>query len=105
MKTCMLLMGLSLSFTASAQCFSPGCGTPLPNGPAELCIREACQPVRYSWLGTMAVAESTLPNGYNVLGWAGPCAEASLNCPDILNQAFADLRTNALRANRAQEAD
>lgn len=90
----------------------PGCivsGNPPPSneptGPSELCIREECRSVAYSWMGNIAIAESELPNGYRVLGWAGPCANADRSCPDILNQAFNDLRTNALRANRAQEAE
>jgi hypothetical protein len=84
----------------------PGCrGEALlgPVGPGELCIRDACSPVVYFWVGDKAVAESRLANGYEVLGWAGPClSEDRALCPDILNQAFTDLRTNALRANRAQ---
>lgn len=87
----------------------PGCvGEPTAppstdlSGPGELCLPEGCQPVSYSWLGTLVVAESRLPNGYAVLGWSGPCLELNQQCPDILNQAFADLRMNALRANRAQ---
>jgi hypothetical protein len=79
---------------------APGVG---PFGPTELCLPEACSPVAYFWIGAKAVAESTLPNGYEVLGWAGPCLnEDRALCPDILNQAFNDLRMNALRANRAQ---
>jgi hypothetical protein len=74
-----------------------------PFGPGELCIAEVCKPVTYFWVGAKAVAESWLPNGYEVLGWSGPCLnENRSQCPDILNQAFNDLRTNALRANRAQ---
>ena len=74
-----------------------------PFGPAELCINNACSPVTYFWVGAKAVAESKLPNGYEVLGWSGPCLnENRAECPDILNQAFNDLRVNALRANRAQ---
>jgi hypothetical protein len=74
-----------------------------PFGPGELCIKDACSPVTYFWVGAKAVASSWLPNGYEVLGWAGPCLNEDVSkCPDIFNQAFADLRTNALRANRAQ---
>ena len=74
-----------------------------PFGPSELCITETCKPVTYFWVGAKAVAESRLPNGYEVLGWAGPCLnEDRSQCPDILNQAFNDLLDNALRANRAQ---
>jgi len=89
----------------------PGCvasGNPIPpvdelTGPAELCIHEACQSVSYRWAGDLVIAESQLANGYEVLGWAGPCLSTDrAQCPDILNQAFEDLRINALRANRAQ---
>lgn len=83
----------------------PGCvsGGELPIGPVELCLPEGCQPIRYSWLGNIVIAESQLTNGYSVLGWAGPCLNVDrLQCPDIMNQAAADLRTNALRSNRAQ---
>lgn len=74
-----------------------------PMGPAELCIADACQFVRYVWIGNIVVAESQLANNYAVIGWSGPCLAASRGeCPDILNQAFADLTMNAKRANRAQ---
>lgn len=74
-----------------------------PFGPGELCIQNDCSPVTYFWIGAKAVAESRLPNGYEVLGWAGPCLNDDVTqCPDIFNQAFADLRNNALRVNRAQ---
>ena len=78
----------------------PGVG---PFGPAELCINAACSPVVYFWVGAKAVAESRLPNGYEVMGWAGPClSENRSQCQDIFNQAFYDLHTHALRATRAQ---
>ena len=85
---------------------TPGCRGEVssgPIGPTQLCIQDTCKPVTYSWIGARAVAESWLPNGYEVLGWAGPCLHEDVaQCPDIFNQAFADLRNNALRANRAQ---
>lgn len=98
-----LLLALILSAHANAQCFSPSppgvdCA-PKPSGPSQLCLPSGCSPVTYSWYGTLAVAESTLPNHYPVLGWAGPCVGS---CPDIFNQAFTDLEMNAKRANRAQ---
>lgn len=85
----------------------PGCaGVPsepvIPNepvGPNELCLPD-CQPVTYAWLGNIVIAQSRLSNGYSVLGWSGPCFDPS--CPDIMNQAWNDLRMNAVRANRAQ---
>lgn len=101
-----LLLALILSAQASAQCFSPAppdadCSyhPPAPVGPSEVCV-EVCTPVSYSWVGTIAVAETTLPGGYQVVGWAGPCING--NCPDIFNQAHSDLRLNALRVNRAK---
>lgn len=74
-----------------------------PVGPETLCIAANCHPVTYVWLGDFVLATSALGNGYAVLGSAGPCftADRSL-CPDVMNQAFADLRTKALQANRAQ---
>jgi hypothetical protein len=97
--------------TGPGQCI-PGCvavGVPPvvsePIGPTELCISGACRPVGYLWIGNLVIAEAQLPNGYAVMGWSGPCGFADRSqCPDILNQAFNDLRTNALRANRAQGA-
>ena len=86
----------------------PGCvALPAPpvesSGPSSLCIREVCAPVVYSWIGSKAVAESTLPNGYEVIGWSGPCFhEDRTQCPHIFGQAFLDLQINAARADRAQ---
>jgi len=95
--------------TGPGQCI-PGCvavGVPPvvsePIGPTELCVSDACQFVRYVWIGNIVVAESQLANGYAVIGWSGPClASTRGECPDILNQAFSDLTMNAKRANRAQ---
>ncbi len=90
---------------ACNQGFGPGgCvpDAPDPTGPAELCILD-CKPVQYTQFGLFALATSTLANGYSVLGWAGPCQLDNLSlCPDIYNQAFADLYIAAQRANRAQ---
>ena len=86
-------------------CVSPalGCEDPQPMGPVELCLPEGCTLVSYSWLGDMALAGATLPNGYPVIGWSGPCLSADrAQCPNILMQAWTDLQLNALRANRAQ---
>ena len=95
--------------TGPGQC-TPGCvavGVPPvvddPVAPNELCVPEGCQSVRYVWIGNVVIAASRLSNGYEVLGWSGPCLAASRGeCPDILNQAFSDLTMNAKRANRAQ---
>lgn len=99
------LLALILSAQASAQCFGPGgCIEPEPiAGPSLLCLPEGCHPVNYTEINGFTVAESTLPNGWPVLGWSGPCTTGS--CPDIRNQAFSDLEMNAKRANRAQRWD
>ena len=80
---------------------------PGPTGPNNLCIAGVCHPVVYTWFGKMAVAESKVTaSGYPVMGWAGPCLFADIKrCPDIRNQAFLDLKLNALRANRAMDAE
>lgn len=74
------------------------------SGPQTLCIgNNPCQVVNYHWLGNIVIAQSTLANGYALMGWSGPCLHTDRNqCPDILNQAFTDLKTNALRINRGQ---
>lgn len=72
-----------------------------PAGPAELCLgASGCFPVRYSPFGLFMIAESVLPNGYPTMGWAGPCFGPMNTCPDIGNQAWSDLRLNALRIHR-----
>lgn len=101
----LLLIALFISAAASAQvCPGPGpCNPAEPIGSSELCLPEGCQPVSYTWFGNLVVAESRLSNGYAVMGWSGPCLELTRSqCPDIANQAFADLLNAALRANRAQ---
>lgn len=90
---------------------TPGCVNVLPPpasvgpvGPESLCITSYCHPVSYSWVGNFAVAESSLANGYTVLGSSGPCLNEDRSlCPDIFNQAFSDMRLKALQANRAQQ--
>jgi hypothetical protein len=98
------LLALLLSAHANAQCFGPaGCNpdyAPPASGPTLLCLPEGCNVVSYSEINHFTVAESVLPNGYPVMGWSGPCLSG--DCPDIRNQAFADLELNAKRANRAQ---
>jgi len=74
-----------------------------PVAPGELCVPDSCQSVSYAWIGNLVIAVSQLSGGYAVLGWSGPCLAGSHDeCPDIMNQAFADLTMNAKRANRAQ---
>lgn len=86
-------------------CFGPGgCGAvvpdPEPTGPVFLCIPAGCNVVTYRNVDGFVIAVSQLPNGYPVIGWSGACDMPV--CPDIYNQAFADLELNAKRANRAQ---
>jgi len=114
MKIPALFLSLSLSLMlsmpplASAQCFGPGGCQPNPppiepTGPAELCLPDGCMPIGYQWSGDYAVAHSQLPNGYPVMGMAGPCFSVNrADCPDIFNQAAAMLKPRALEANRAQ---
>lgn len=96
---------LMVSLPASAQCFSPGgpCESPAESaGPAELCFPTGCRPVVYTTLAGFVIAESALPNGYSILGWSGPCLDAT--CPEQAIQAYEDLWINARRAARAQRA-
>jgi hypothetical protein len=86
---------------------APGCYeipgyTPAPPPPAEarqLCFPSGCAPVRFTWLSRFVIAESVLPSGYPVMGWAGPCLSGQ--CPEIEEQAERDLWLNARKANRA----
>lgn len=72
-----------------------------PTGPVRLCIDGWCESVIYEWYKDFALATWTNPTGYPIMGWAGPCLEAQTSsCPDIFNQAFLDLRLNALRVHR-----
>ena len=74
----------------------------LPLGPEKVCLgASGCFPVRYSLFGWFMIAESVLPNGYPMMGWAGPCIFDEEVCPDIGNQAYTDLRLNALGVHRA----
>lgn len=74
---------------------------PAPIGPPQLCLgASGCFPVLYRADGGFLIAESVLPNGYRVMGWAGPCGGPISSCPDIGNQAHSDLRMNALRIHR-----
>lgn len=98
-------------FGPSPQCipgWRPGPTVPpppadlFPVGPTELCLgASGCFPVAYRVDGGFMLAESVLQNGYPVLGWSGPCFGSVDTCPDIGNQAWADLRLNALRIHRA----
>ena len=102
MKSLLLTLALIPSLSIAQPCFSPSCGPIEPVGAAELCLGAACTPVNYSWTGDMAIASTTLANGYQVIGWSGPCKSVDRSqCPDIFNQAFADLTMNAKRVSRA----
>lgn len=117
---------LTASVAASEPCFGPGgCISPGPVGPTEFCLPQGCSPVTYSWIdagngSAFAVARGIVPGtetshedtcvgpapctgpAYPVMGWAGPCTKSDRSeCPDIFNQAYADVYQNALRANRA----
>ena len=97
MRTLLLAAVLMPSLSFGQACFGPGGCDPVAN--SQLCLPEGCNPVNYSRLNGFALAESILPSGYPVIGWSGPCFD---ECPDLLNQAFADLELNAKLANRAQ---
>lgn len=106
MKRIALALAIVPALSFGQVCPGPGgCVPTEPTGPGELCIRESCAPVIYSQFGAnLIIAESTVL-GYPVIGWAGPCLKPSLaECPNMLVQAFEDLRINALRALRAREA-
>lgn len=94
MKSLSLALILFSSAALAQPCFSPG-----PCDP-ELCLPSGCVAVTYTTLDSFIIASAKLPNGYPVIGWSGPCLDAA--CPDLANQAFADLELNAKRANRAQ---
>ena len=82
---------------------SPPATPETPVGPSVMCLGPAgCFPVTYKEIdGGFVIAESVIPAGYPVIGWAGPCFfERGETCPDLGNQAFSDLRMNALRIHR-----
>lgn len=94
----------ALSFSASAQCFGPGgCQPGLSYGPSKLCIETVCVPIEYTIWDRFVIAKAPLAvNGYQQLGWSGPCHEADvLLCPGAWNQAAKDLEINLLRIHRA----
>ena len=102
MKLLLLTLAVIPSLSIGQACFSPSCGPIQPVGTPELCIADVCTPVSYSWTGDIALATATLANGYQVVGWSGPCKSVDRSqCPDIFNQAHRDLIVNALRVNRA----
>lgn len=94
MKSLFIALTLCSSVSLAQPCFSPG-----PCAP-ELCLPSGCVAVTYTVLDSFIIASAKIPNGYPVIGWSGPCFDE--DCPDLANQAFADLELNAKRANRAQ---
>lgn len=125
-----VLYGLVLGFyavTASGQCFGPACGP--VSVPSEICFPQGCSTVVYHTVTSRAVinsvriylvAEAVVPGtqvssdgtcvgpapcvteGFPTMGWSGPCNSTDLStCPDIYNQAYSDMVTNAKRINRA----
>jgi hypothetical protein len=82
----------------------PGCYeipdyAPPPAESRELCFPTGCAPVRFTWLSKFVIAESSLPSGYPVMGFSGPCLANT--CPEIEEQAYQSLFWNARQANRA----
>ena len=76
---------------------------PPPTGaPSEICYPSGCIPVRYLAVGDMLIAFSKLGNGYESIGWSGPCVGGVVNCPSLGRQAFNDLWVNLVNATRAQ---
>lgn len=109
-----LISALLLSFTAFAECIPSGFG-PNPNScidpapqvpldrPTDMCFPDGCRPIVYAESGRFVVAKSELPNGFEVLGYAGPCHVADLmQCPAIYRQAAERMRVDAEQQNRAQ---
>ena len=117
MKAKLLVLGMAMmaAQTALGECvngvwegpwFGPSPEPPICIGPtptpasSELCFPAGCSPVTYEWSDTFRLAKSTLPNGYAMMGWSGPCVSG--DCPEIDQQAFESLFWNARQANRAQ---
>lgn len=117
-----VILAFTSSFAVSAPvCFSPGCtdeeiyayclddpdwsGCPtMPTYPKEICFGTDCTPVSYAVaFEDFIVAQTTMSNGYAIVGWAGPCAGGVAGCKALANQAFNDLQVNAIRTRRAQQ--
>lgn len=120
MLSVFLLYGVCSS-QVSAQCFGPAC---FPAQPNEVCFPEGCVNVVYEVSAPLGdnnlfvKAYAFIPgtevettcagpdpaacfDRFSTMGWSGPCKDSVNNCPDIYNQAYADLVTNMKRANRA----
>ena len=81
----------------------PAVPLPPPTGaPSEICYGAICQPVQYLAVGQMMIAVSRMSNGFEVIGWSGPCEGPVEGCPSMARQAFNDLWVNIVSATRAQ---
>ncbi len=104
MKWLVVALFIVFPLSISAQCFGPGgCQPGLSYGPAKLCIETVCVPIEYTIWDRFVIAKAPLAvNGYQQLGWSGPCHEADvLLWPGAWNQAAQDLEINLLRVHRA----
>ena len=83
--------------TAGAQGFTPAD----PTAPQELCFEELCSPIRFTFLGTsearyFVLADSELPSGWPVMGFAGPCLWGDQDCQQYARKlAIQNLTWNA----------
>jgi len=69
-------------------------------GVEQLCFPAGCRNVVFTWVNRFLVAESTLPCGYPVMAFAGPCLTPP--CPVLKEVAMDGLKWNAKQANRAR---
>lgn len=79
----------------------PDSGFTTPVSGNALCFPDGCSAIAFTWVGLFRVAQSTLPNGYPVLGFSGPCLNYN-GCDEIDVQAESSLFWNARQAHRAQ---
>ncbi len=108
----MLVASALLSSAVYAECvnngFGPGptCDPPpvsVIDRPSDMCFPDGCRPITYTVNGLFVIAQSELPNGFQVLGYAGPCHSFGLTqCPAIYRQAAERMRVDAEQQNRAQ---
>jgi len=93
-------IALFISATAGAQGFTPA----TPSSLEELCFEERCHPVRFTYLGTpearyFVLADSQLPSGWPVMGFAGPCRWGDNTCQhEARKLAVQNLTWNAKQA-------
>lgn len=99
-----------IAISAFADCnynagFGPGpiCDPAPINKPVDMCFPDGCRPINYTVQGAFVIAQSELPNGFQVLGYAGPCHTGNvIDCPAIYQQAAERMRVDAEQQNRAQ---